>query len=363
MVFHGPQDANCSATSAAATMSTPSPTSGTSTSAVQNAPGCHAAVRQSLEAAGLSDEVISVIARSWREGTNKQYKSYLQRWVDFRNQTNSDILSAPVNDFLQFLCNVYPSSDLGYSAMNTARSAVSTVLVIYGAPAGQHPLVYRFLKGIYNQKPALPRNSVTWDISILLNFLRKLSPAKMLDLKQLSLKLLMLCLVLSGQRGQTMHLLDLRNMSLTSSRVSFVIGDLAKTSKPGNHVEELSYLAYAPDRRLCALTVLSCYLERTRNIRGSETRLFLTLRQPHTAASRDILRRWEKSALAEAGINMGIFKPHSVRSTSTSFAAQTRLSLDTILRTAGWFHETTFSKYYHMPVKYNFGHHISTHAK
>ena len=44
------------------------------------------------------------------------------------------------------------------------------------------------------------------------------------------------------------------------------------------------------------------------------TRLFLTLRQPHKAASWDTLRRWAKIALADAGINMEIFKPHSIRS-------------------------------------------------
>ena len=173
----------------------------------------------------------------------------------------------------------------------------------------------------------------------------------------------MLCLVLSGQRGQTAHLLDVRNMTLTFSRVAFAIGDLAKTSRPGSHLDEVFYLAYAPDRRLCIVTVLKHYLERTLDIRGSETRLFLTLRQPHKAATKDTLRTWAKGALMEAGINMNVFKPHSVRLASSSFAAKNKLSIDTIMCTAGWHHETTFTKYYNMPIKGNFGQHILSHAK
>ena len=66
----------------------------------------------------------------------------------------------------------------------------------------------------------------------------------------------MLCLVLSGQCGQTAHLLDIRYITLTFSRVAFAIGDLAKTSRPGSHLDEVSYLSYAPDCRLCIVTVL-----------------------------------------------------------------------------------------------------------
>jgi integrase len=272
------------------------------------------------------------------------------------------MFSASVKEFLEFLFCIYQGDNLGYSAVNTARSAVSTVLMIDNVAAGQHPLVCRFLKGVYNQKPALPRYTATWDVSDMINYIRRLSPVSQLNLKQLTQKLLMLCLILSGQRGQTMHLLDVRNMSLTYSRASFAIGDVIKTTRPGHHVNEISFLAYAPDRRLCVVTALKHYLERTLDIRGSVTQLFVTLKKPHKAASRDTLRRWARDTLAAAGVNMAIFKPHSVRSASTSFAAKSKLSMDTIMRAAGWHQETTFSKYYNMPVRQNFGQHILDNA-
>ena len=264
----------------------------------------------------------------------------------------------PIHEFLTYLTELYHQGNLQYSAMNTARSAVSTVLVIDGQPAGQHPLTRRFMRGIFNQKPALPRYNAVWDLNDVITHLRTLAPVNKLDLKQLSKKLLMLLLILSGQRAQTMHLLDVKNLTLSYSKAIFVIGDVTKTTAPGRHIEPLCFLAYAPDRRLCAVTVLKHYLERTLDIRGTETRLFLTLNKTNKAPSKDTLRRWAKDMLRDSGVNIDTFKPHSVRSAASSLAAKTNLSIDTIMRAAGWLQETTFSKYYKMPIKSNFGQHI-----
>ena len=138
--------------------------------------------------------------------------------------------------------------------MNTARSAVSSVLVIDGRPAGRHPPIRCYMTGVFHQKPALPRYTTTWDISAVLSYLKTLSPLRDLSLKLLSQKLLILSLILSGQRAQTIHLFDVRNMLLSYSRVTFTIGDV---TGPGKHTQDVTFLAYAPDRRLCLLTVLA----------------------------------------------------------------------------------------------------------
>jgi len=59
------------------------------------------------------------------------------------------------------------------------------------------------MKGVFTLRPALPRYNVTWDVNKVLNYLQKLSPLKSLSLLELSQTLLMLLLLLSGQRGQT----------------------------------------------------------------------------------------------------------------------------------------------------------------
>lgn len=161
-----------------------------------------------------------------------------------------------------------------------------------GRPIGTHPLVVRFLKGVYQTRPSLPRCAVTWDTDVLLQHLKRLSPVKRLTLKDLTFKLVALIAILSGQRIQSIQLLDVRNMSLSKSKCKFRIGDLVKTSRPGKHVNEIILPAYAPDRRLCIVTVLSEYLKRTESLRGQQTRLLLSFTKPHNCVTRDTISRW-----------------------------------------------------------------------
>jgi len=63
-----------------------------------------------------------------------------------------------------------------------------------------------------------------------------LSPVKELSLKMLTYKTVALLVILSAQRCQTLHFLDIRNMVLTDKIVKFSIGDKLKQTKPGKHV-------------------------------------------------------------------------------------------------------------------------------
>ena len=191
----------------------------------------------------------------------------------------------------------------------------------------------------------MPKSLVTWDVKMALTYLRSLSPVRSLNLSKLTKKLTVLMLLVAGQRGQTIHLLDVVNMTLTYSRASFRVAEPVKQTRPGKHINEIVFKGYAPDRRLCVVTVLKEYLQRTLNVRGTEKQLLLTTRSPYKGASRDTVRRWTRDVLTDSGIDMGIFTPHSTRSASTSKAA-TKLPLKTILKTAGWSNAGVFSKYY-----------------
>ena len=146
---------------------------------------------------------------------------------------------------------------LGYSAMNTVRSALSQVLHSpTGVSFGELPTVKQFLKGVFQEKPTLPRYSVTWDPSILLSYLKTLSPVKELTLKMLTLKTVALLGLLSAQRCQTLYFLDIRNMAINSSTLKFSVGDKLKQTRPGKHVHELEFPAYPTDTCLCVVDVL-----------------------------------------------------------------------------------------------------------
>jgi hypothetical protein len=66
---------------------------------------------------------------------------------------------------------------------------------------------------------------------MVLKFLKTLSPVRGLTLNQLTKKLTDLMLLVAGQRGPTIHLLDVDIMMLMYSRASFRVAEAVKQSE------------------------------------------------------------------------------------------------------------------------------------
>ena len=49
---------------------------------------------------------------------------------------------------------------ISYSVINTACSALSSCIMIVGCPVGKHQTVCRYLKDVFNKRPALPKNVI-----------------------------------------------------------------------------------------------------------------------------------------------------------------------------------------------------------
>ena len=80
-------------------------------------------IRRSLEPQGISKKAGDIILRSWRQGTQKQYSSYIKRWITFCHRQQIDCLSPTISQALDFLVELFESG-IGYSGLNTARSAL-----------------------------------------------------------------------------------------------------------------------------------------------------------------------------------------------------------------------------------------------
>ena len=162
-------------------------------------------IRQQIEGLGFTSRSIAVIVASWREGTTSQYQTYLQKWLEFCKQKHCDVLSPPLPLTLDFLSMTYEKG-LFYSTINTARSVLSSILqlnVNSFIPFGQLPIVRRFMKGLFEFPPALPRYKSMWDLHIVFNYFRVRPAAPELSLKELTLNLTFLLSLLSRQRCPT----------------------------------------------------------------------------------------------------------------------------------------------------------------
>ena len=272
--------------------------------------------------------------------------------MEYCRKWETNLISPPVASGLNFLAELYHKG-LSYSALNTARSALASVIALQGNLSfGNHPIVSRFLKGTFTTRPALPKSKEVWDVNMVLEHLKTLHPAETLPLKLLSFKIVMLMALLSGERCQTIHALTTRNMRVSNTKVMFIVNDLLKTTKPGKECIKLEFLSFDEDRRICVVRYLSEYLERTKEMRHDHHKLRVSYQKPHRPVSKNTVSRWLKHELKLAGIDTSTFGAHSTRAASTSAAklkAQ-KLSITTIMDGDGWSFENTFMKYYNKTI-------------
>ena len=307
-------------------------------------------VRESRVKKGLSEASVSMILESWRSSTKKQYLTYIHTWIVFCDRGKVETFTSDVAHILDFLSELYKEG-LGYSAINSARSALSSFLgVTDKEPIGSLSLVIRFMKGVARNRPSLPRYNSIWDVNTVLTMFMKQPLVEYLSLFDLTLRTATLLALVSGQRGQSIHFLDIACMSRMVDKFTFHLQGGFKQSRVGHESLIIVLPAYKADIRICIVNTLSAYLERTASLRHS-TQLFISTVRPYKAVSKDTISRWIKVTLDLAGIDVRIFKPHGTRAAATSAAQRKGVKLMDILNVAGWTNETTFARFYNKPLQ------------
>ena len=152
-----------------------------------------------------------------------------------------DIFSNRVQNVLDFLSKLF-SDGHSYTQINTACSALSSIITINKVHCGKHPDVKRFMKGIFELRRAFSKYHMICDVREVFNYIRNLPVMSNLTLKELSFKLAMLLrLVSRGQRMQTIHLINLKDIKYVGEQVFIPIMQKIKQSKSGYHIYPLSF--------------------------------------------------------------------------------------------------------------------------
>lgn len=269
--------------------------------------------------------------------------------MSFCDRRKIDLLTASTTAVLEFLTELYQNG-LGYSTINTAKSALSSFYcIIDGRIIGMEPLVQRFMKGVFTNKPSLPKHNRVWPIKAVLDYISASPENSELTLLQLSEKLATLFMILSGQRCQTIHLFKLDDLQIESDYVHCVISQLVKQTKPGLHVKPFTIERYSVDKKQCLVTTLVHYITRTKHLRQTD-KLFISTVQPFNSVTKSTVGRWIKSLLQKAGIDITQFGAHSCRAASTSAASAKGVQIDTIMQAAGWSSAKTFRQFYNKTI-------------
>ena len=73
---------------------------------------------------------------------------------------------------------------------------------------------------------------------------------------------MLICLT-TGQRGQTIHKMDVSYIQEMDGRYRITVCDKLKQTKPGRHLEPIDLFAYQNDKKLCVVEHLKEYLHCT----------------------------------------------------------------------------------------------------
>ena len=268
------------------------------------------------------------------------------------------MFSPPLPLALSFLSALHKSG-LSYSSINTTRSVLSSLLSWndHQIPFGQLPIVKRFMKGVFESRPALPRYSSTWNVNDVFTYIRKQADITLLTLKDLSHRVAFLLCLLSGQRCQTISKLSIENMFIEDLKITFVVTEILKHTRPGKHQQPLIFLSYPNDKNLCIVSLLLEYIKRTSALRGENKQLLISFIRPHKPISTETTSHWVKSFMTAAGIDTSQYKGHTTRAASTSYLASKHFDLKNIMLAAGWSKEETFQRFYNFSNNntFNFG--------
>ena len=247
-----------------------------------------------------------------------------------------------MNEVVEFLTFLFESGE-GYSAINSARSALSTMIVDKNSlPVGKVPAVRRFMKGVFRLRPSLPRYSCIWDVNIVLEYLKVFYPNEELPLSHLTLKLTMLLALTTAQRTQTLHVLDIKNFNFM---IIIPITARVKQTNARNNKFKIELRSLEEDPSICVVECLKSYLKRTQKLRTS-IKLLISYLTPHTAVSKQSISRWMKKVMFEAGIDTEIFKSHSTRAAACSKLKNNSVPIEEIIEIAGWANARCFKKFY-----------------
>ena len=310
--------------------------------------------RSARQGPELSEDATQILLESRRKGTRKAYHHPWQEWSSWCDERLEDPVQAPVELVANFLTEKF-NTGLEYSTLNVYRSAISAYHEpIQGQSIGQHVILTKLLKGMFNSRPPQPKYTETWDVDVVLDRIRRQPNNEDLSLKDLSLKLVMLMALTTASRHSELHKLKVSSMCDKGDIVEFHIGDLTKTRKVGEGPLVVQLVPYDPEPKLDVVSCLRQYLAVTKSLRRPATegeQLLISFRQPHGPLAASSVARWLKMGLTEAGIDVTKYQAHSTRSAATSKVASQGLQMAHILERANWSREMTFKRYYYKTIE------------
>ena len=315
-----------------------------------------AAINRHFEKRGFSEEAQSLLTASWRKGTQRDYTSKYAKFCSWCDSKQINPFAATLSHAIEFLTYLFKEG-LQYRTIAGYRSMLSAVLEpVEGVSIGQHPLICRLIRGIFNTRPPKVKLLPEWDLPKVLNMLEKhpFEPLGKISLKLLTLKTIFLIAITSFRRCGDLQSLKLgeKSVNVQSRGVTFIRHGLAKQDRPSHFGEKVFIPVFKENKLLDPKRALYYYLKKTEKFRrgpdgSDQTSLFIATKEPHQPVSAQTISKWIVKVIKKAYEGkISKVKAHSTRAIGPSWAAYRGASVKSIMEMADWSRESTFIRFY-----------------
>ena len=334
-------------------------------------PPCLVSRSGQLQEQGFSVEVAERIAAPQRSSTRTIYRSKWALFEKWCRENSVDFSTTSVKQISDFFMYLYQDLNRRPSTIDGYRTAIVDTLGPTAHHIAHNADLHRLLSSFHRDRPKSSRNLPKWNLSVVLNELTKapFEPMKDTDLKHLTLKTAFLLALASGKRRSKIHawvankvsnLGQWEKVALFPSSDFIAKNQLAKEGSQSVSPVTIPALTtivdrqFKEDRTLCPVRALRYYLDRTKDLRGFRSLLFISFKKGHTSDIRPAtLSSWLKQTILlcykqadEQALDLVQVKAHDIRAFAASKAFYGGVSVDQIMQACHWKAHNTFTNFY-----------------
>ena len=324
-----------------------------------------------LQEQGFSVEVVERIASPQRSSTRTIYKSKWALFEKWCREISVDFSTPSVKQVSDFFMYLYQDLNRCPSTIDGYRTAIVDTLGPADHHIAQSSDLHRLLSNFHRDHPKISRNLPKWNLSVVLNERTKapFESMKDTDLKHLTLKTAFLLALASGKRRSEIHTWvanKVSNLGQWEKVALFPSSDfIAKNQLAREGSQSVSPVIipalttivdrqFKEDRTLCPVRALRYYLDRTKDLRGSRSLLFISIKKGHTSDIRPAtLSSWLKQTILlcykqadQQALDLVQVKAHDIRAFAASKAFYGGVSVDQIMQACHWKAHNTFTNFY-----------------
>ena len=285
-------------------------------------------------------------------------------------ENSVDFSTPSVKQVSNFFMYLYQDLNRCPSTIDGYRTAIVDTLGPAGHHISQSSDLNRLFSSFHRDHPKSSRNLPKWNLSIVLNELTKVpfEPMKDTDLKHLTLKTAFSLALASGKRRSEIHAWvanKVSNLGQWEKVALFPSSDfIAKNQLAREGSQSVSPVTipalttivdrqFKKDRTLCPVRALRYYLDRTKDLRGSRSLLFISFKKGHTSDIRPAtLSSWLKQTILlcykqadQQALDPVQVKAHDIRAFAASKAFYGGVSVDQIMQACHWKAHNTFTNF------------------